>query len=170
MSRSLVLSAYPGSYLEKIAYFSWMAFRLLYAFFYDNIIPHFDVTLVKMKNSMVKYLFLLLFSPFLLLSQSSQLSDKETFDSWIAELPTESIHQFVNSQKTAGSLIDVKVLSKRMNLVSITSVDKMVKEELATVLKGQPIISLYPNFKLDSRDRIPDDMSYDRQWLSLIHI
>lgn len=84
-------------------------------------------------------------------------------DDWIVKLSEEGYQSIFNTKSTSNQWT-VDVISKRLQLVNIKTSQKLEASELQLQLATYAPIRLYPNEKLQKRDRIPDDFYYSDQW------
>lgn len=81
---------------------------------------------------------------------------------WIVKLSDQDFSKV--QEVTIESNFEVSILSKSFNLIGVMSEKSLSAREVETRLSPFDILNIYPDRKLEYRDRIPDDFDYSRQW------
>lgn len=102
---------------------------------------------------------------FLFLSVSictAQSSVADFHERWIVKLDDTNFAKLEDLEISRD--IEISILSKHFNLVLLHSEKPLDKRQLGSLLAPLSLLDLYPDHKLQYRDRIPDDFSYSSQW------
>ena len=111
--------------------------------------------------------FILCFITISLIGQQSRESHyPELYDTWIIETEAESLKEIIESKKFSSDNHEasISLLSSNLNLAYVESSKLISKTEAMALVAKFPVFNIYPNYKLERRDRIPDDFSYGAQW------
>ncbi len=98
-------------------------------------------------------------------SQSRQEIEEEKFDKWIVKLDVEDMDSFISeiSDQNYPYLKKVDILSTNQDLVTFKTVATTLPK-ITELLSRFPVQSIIPDYRVELRDRVPDDTSYPAQW------
>ena len=98
-------------------------------------------------------------------SQSRQQIEEEKFDKWIVKLDVEDMDSFISEVSSHKNpyLKNVDILSANLELATLKTVDTTLPK-ITDLLSHFPIHTIIPDYRLELRDRVPDDTSYPAQW------
>ena len=93
---------------------------------------------------------------------SAQSSAANLHERWIVKLDDTNLTKVAELEPEKN--VKISILSKHFNLIGIHSAIPLDKRQVSSILSSVEFIDLYPDHKLQYRDRIPDDFSYSSQW------
>lgn len=106
-----------------------------------------------------------IFSLLLLFTASycaAQSTSDDLHNRWIIKFDENDFSKLSNIELTPD--LETTILSEHFNLLGIKSESPLDRRQVKSMFPSVQVLDLYPDHKLQYRDRIPDDFSYSSQW------